>query len=131
LTYLWVGIGSAFGGIARYWISLAMTSLTGPGFPWGTILINVVGSFIIGFFGALTGIGGSLNVSGDLRVFVMVGICGGFTTFSSFSLQTLDLAHEGRWSYALANIVLSVTLCMIFVTLGHVSAAWMNISRSG
>ena len=108
-----------------------MTALTGPGFPWGTILINVVGSFIIGFFGALTGIGGSLNVPGDLRVFVMVGICGGFTTFSSFSLQTLDLAREGRWSYALANIVLSVTLCMIFVTLGHVSAAWVNISRSG
>jgi CrcB protein len=130
LTYFWVGIGSALGGISRYWLSLAMTTLTGSGFPWGTILINVVGSLIIGFFGALTSAGGSLNVPNDFRVFVMVGICGGFTTFSSFSLQTLDLAREGRWLSALANIVLSVTLCIVFVTLGHVAAAWMNVSRS-
>lgn len=126
MTYLWVGIGSAMGGMARYWLSLAMTALTGPQFPWGTILINIVGSFIIGFFGTLTGIEGRMSVPTDARIFVMTGLCGGFTTFSAFSLQTFDLAHDGRWFNAAANVLLSVVLCLVAVTLGYLAATAIN-----
>lgn len=129
MTYLWVAVGGAIGSVARYWIALVITALTGPSFPWGTILINVVGSFIIAFFGTLTGVAGSVNVPNDARVFVMVGVCGGFTTFSSFSLQTLDLAREGRPLLALANIVGSVLLCLIAVTIGYAAAAAINAAK--
>ena len=126
MTYLWVGIGGAIGSIARYWLSVVMTALTGPQFPWGTILINVLGSFIIGFFGTLTAHDGRMSVPTDLRIFVMTGICGGFTTFSAFSLQTFDLAHDGRWFNAAANVLLSVVACLVAVTLGFFAAAAMN-----
>src|SRR5262249_24091495 len=112
MTYLWVGIGSALGGMACHRMTIATVRLARPEFPWGTILINVVGSFIIGFFGNITGVAGRFDVPGDARAFVMVGLCGGFTTFSSFSLQTLDLARDGRWGLAAGNIVLSVLLCL-------------------
>jgi len=130
LTYLWVGIGSAMGGIARYWMSLAVTALTGPTFPWGTILINILGSFVIGFFGTLTGVDGKLSVPNDARIFVMTGICGGFTTFSAFSLQTFDLAHDGKWLDAAANVALSVALCLAAVTAGFLAATAMNGAKS-
>lgn len=131
MTYLWVGIGSAMGGIARYWMSLAVAALTGPSFPWGTILINILGSFIIGLFGTLTGVDGKLSVPSDARIFVMTGLCGGFTTFSAFSLQTLDLAHDGKWLGAAANVALSVVLCLGAVTLGYFVASGMNGVRQG
>jgi CrcB protein len=130
LTYFWVGLGGALGSVGRYWMAVAVTLITGPAFPWGTILINVLGSFVIGFFSNLTGTGGTLIVPTDARAFVMVGICGGFTTFSSFSLQTLDLAREGRWFPALANIVMSVLFCLAAVIAGYAAAAWINGSRS-
>ena len=120
---LWVAAGSALGGVARYWMALGVARLTGPAFPWGTILINIVGSFVIGFFGSLTAAGsGRIAVPPDVRTFVMVGICGGFTTFSSFSLQTLDLLRDGRAPQALANILLSVALCLAAVAIGHYGA---------
>ena len=123
IAYLWVALGSALGGAARYGVGLWAARLWGPDFPWGTILINVVGSFIISFFGGLTGPGGPLPADPALRIFVMVGICGGFTTFSSFSLQTLELARGEAWGAAAANIVLSVVLCLVSVTLGHLLAS--------
>jgi CrcB protein len=125
-TYLWVAIGSALGGMARYWMAAAVMSLTGPQFPWGTILINILGSFIIGFFGMLTGFEGRFAVTPDARVFVMTGLCGGFTTFSAFSLQTFELAHDGRVLSAVGNVVLSVTLCLVAVTLGALAASAIN-----
>ncbi len=121
MPYLYVTLGSALGGLLRY----ALTRLTLPfsaGFPVGTILINVLGSFIIGYFGTLTLQGSRYQASENLRLFVMVGICGGFTTFSSFSLQNFDLVRSGHWPRALANIVLSVVLCFAAVALGHVLA---------
>jgi CrcB protein len=118
MTYLWVAIGSALGGMARYWVAGFVTRLAGPVFPWGTLLINMGGSFVIGLFGALTMVGGRLVVPGDLRIFVMVGICGGYTTFSSFSLQTLDLLQAGELAWAAAYILMSVSLCLLFVWLG-------------
>jgi len=118
MSYLWVTIGSALGGLLRY----ALTRLTlnlSAGFPYGTILINIIGSFVIGYFGTLPLQGGRYAVSDNLRLFVMVGICGGFTTFSSFSLQTFDLLRSGAWGRALANIFLSVALCLAAVAIGH------------
>jgi protein CrcB len=122
LTFLWIGVGGALGSMARAWLALAVTRITGPQFPWGTILINIVGSFIIGFFGTLTANDSRFSVPPDFRAFVMVGICGGFTTFSSFSLQTLELARDGRMIQALGNIGLSVVLCLMAVAAGHYGA---------
>ena len=123
LAYLWVAIGSALGGMARYGFGLFASRMWGDAFPWGTIIINIVGSFVIGFFGTLTLPDGPVPASPGLRTFVMVGICGGFTTFSSFSLQTLTLARDGSWPGALGNIAISVVLCLAAVTLGHVLAS--------
>jgi CrcB protein len=130
IAYLCVAVGSALGGVGRYGFGLLAARLWGESFPWGTIVINIVGSFIIGFFGALTAPEGPLPAHPNLRIFVMVGICGGFTTFSSFSLQTLSLARDGSWLPAMANVVLSVTLCLLAVTLGHLSAGWIGLLQS-
>jgi fluoride exporter len=117
-TWLWVALGGALGSVARFGIANAMTALTGPQFPWGTLLINATGSFLIGWFGALTGSRGSFAVPADIRAFVMVGICGGYTTFSSFSLQTLELMQAGEVLAAGGYILGSVILCLLFVWLG-------------
>jgi CrcB protein len=126
VTYVWVAIGSALGGMARYWMASAV-AVTGPAFPWGTILINILGSFIIGLFATLTGVDGRWPAPFDARAFVMTGICGGFTTFSAFSLQTLDLAREGRWLPAAGNIALSLALCLAAVAFGHFAAVTVNV----
>lgn len=124
--YVWIGLGSALGGMARYWCSGFFAHLVGEIFPWGTMIVNVIGSFIIGFFGTLTGPDGRWFVGATTRQFVMVGLCGGYTTFSSFSLQTLSLYRDGEWLRAGANIGLSVVLCLVAVTLGHIVAATLN-----
>jgi fluoride exporter len=126
LTYLWVALGSALGGVARYWCSGFFARLIGETFPWGTVIVNVVGSFIIGFVATLTAPDGRFLAPSDARVFVMVGFCGGFTTFSSFSIQTLTLAREGEWLWAGINVVASVVLCLLAVWLGHAGAAAVN-----
>jgi CrcB protein len=119
LTYFWVALGGAIGSMARLWLSVHVALLTGLWFPWGTILVNIIGSLVIGFVATLTGPSGRLVVPVNAQAFVMVGICGGFTTFSAFSLQTLELARDGRLMNAGANIVLSVVLCLIAVALDH------------
>ena len=118
MSYLWVTLGSAIGGLLRYAITRLTLTLS-ISFPFGTVLINVLGSFVIGYFGTLTLQSGKYPASDNLRLFVMVGICGGFTTFSSFSLQTFDLMRSGGWGRALANVVLSVVLCVGAVAAGH------------
>lgn len=130
-TYLWIALGSALGGMARYACSNLALSWFGPGFPWGTLIINVLGSFVIGFFGALTGPDGRLLVPGDARQFVLVGLCGGYTTFSSFSLQTLTLAQEGDFLRAGLNVGASVVLCLLSVWLGYAAAAAINTVKGG
>ena len=121
MSYLWVTLGSAIGGLLRYAITRLTLTLS-ISFPFGTVLINVLGSFVIGYFGTLTLQSGKYPASDNLRLFVMVGICGGFTTFSSFSLQTFDLMRSGGWGRALANVVLSVVLCVGAVAAGHLLA---------
>jgi fluoride exporter len=124
--YFLVASGGAVGTAARYWLSGIVANAFGQTFPWGTLIINVTGSFIIGFFATLTGPDGRFLVSGGTRQFVMVGLCGGYTTFSSFSLQTLNLVNDGEWLYAGGNVLGSVALCLIFVWLGATAAAALN-----
>jgi CrcB protein len=125
-VYFAVAIGSALGGLARYGCSGIAARLIGETFPWGTLIVNVVGSFIIGFFGTMTGPNGKLFVGSTARQFVMVGICGGYTTFSSFSLQTLNLMNDGEWFRAGANVGVSVVLCLLAVGAGHSLAVGLN-----
>src|SRR4051794_19601462 len=112
MNYLWVALGSALGGVARYWCSGVAARLWGETFPWGTIIVNVAGSFVIGLFATLTAPDGRVFASSEARVFVMVGLCGGYTTFSSFSLQSLALARAGEGAGLGMNIGLSVGLCL-------------------
>ena len=125
-AYLYVGVGGAIGSVARFWLTALVAEILGPQFPWVTILINALGSFVIGFYATFTGPDGRMTASFDARAFVMVGICGGFTTFSAFSLQTLDLARQSHWLEAGGNIVLSVVLCLVAVWLGHIAAAALS-----
>jgi CrcB protein len=124
--YLWIAVGSALGGMARYWCTGVAARLFGETFPWGTLLINILGSFVIGFFVALTGPDGRYAVDPNIRAFVTVGLCGGYTTFSAFSLQTMVLMQEGEWLHAGGYILGSVVLCLVFVWLGHVLATQLN-----
>ncbi len=125
-TPLLVALGGAIGAVSRYWLNGLIANAVGQTFPWGTLAINVTGSFIIGFFATLTGPEGRFLVPGEWRMFFMTGVCGGYTTFSSFSLQTLTLAQDGEWLWAGANILLSVALCLFAVWLGHSGAILLN-----
>jgi fluoride exporter len=119
--YLWVALGSAIGGCLRYALGRAIVD-NSTTFPWSTMLINILGSFVMGFFGTLTLAGSRFAVPEPVRIFIMIGVCGGFTTFSAFSLQTYDLMRSGDWPRALANVALSVLLCLGAVALGHLAA---------
>ncbi|HVV02375.1 MAG TPA: fluoride efflux transporter CrcB [Verrucomicrobiae bacterium] len=126
LNYILVAIGGALGSVARYWVSGVIADRLGSSFPWGTFLVNVTGCFAIGFFAALTAAGGRWSASPHTRVWFMTGVCGGYTTFSSFSLQTLNLAQEREWLYAGGNAVGSLVCCLAGVWLGHVAASAIN-----
>ena len=127
--YLWVALGSALGGAARFFCTGVAARLFGETFPWGTLLVNVLSSFIIGFFATLTGPDGRMFAGTTTRQFVMTGILGGFTTFSSFSLQTLNLANDGEWLQVGGNVVGSVVLCLVAVWLGHMLALSINAMK--
>jgi len=120
IASLWVALGSAAGGMARYAFSGFLARRIGEIFPWGTLLVNISGGFVIGLAAAAVDPGGPLPGDPTVRHLVMIGLCGGYTTFSSFSLQTLALAREGEWTHALANIAASVVLCLI--------AAWAGFA---
>jgi CrcB protein len=129
VNYFWIALGGAIGTVGRYWLSEVVARTIGETFPWGTLIINVAGSFVIGFFGALTGPDGRIFVGTTARQFVMIGICGGFTTFSSFSQQTLNLMNDGEWLYAGGNIVGSVVLCLLAVWIGYALATSLNAMK--
>lgn len=128
LTYFWIMLGGALGTGARFWASGFVGERFGEVFPLGTLFVNVTGSLVIGFFAGLIDPQGPLLVGPRLRQFVMIGICGGYTTFSSFSLQTLELARDGDWLRAGLNSVLSFACCLLAVWLGR-SVALLLISR--
>ena len=127
--YLLIAIGGALGSVMRFAMSGFVAHHAGETFPWGTLLVNVLGSFIIGFFATFTGPDGRYLVHSAGRQFFMTGVMGGFTTFSSFSLQTLALSREGEWLRAGGNVVGSVVLCLVAVWIGHLLAFSLNSSR--
>ncbi|WP_248730219.1 MULTISPECIES: fluoride efflux transporter CrcB [Halomonadaceae] len=110
--YAAVALGSALGAIARYLVSIGLLSLLGPGYPWGTLVANVLGSVLIGLVSVCTQEGGRFRSSPLLRQFLMAGFCGGFTTFSIFSLEVVSLADQGEWRQAAGYVVLSLGLWM-------------------
>ena len=122
LGYVLVMLGGALGTGARFWLSGLIAERAGEFFPLGTLLVNISGSFAVGFFAGFTDSEGPVLVSPRFRQFFMIGVCGGYTTFSSFSLQTLDLARDGDWMKALLNTVLSFACCLAAVWLGRVLA---------
>lgn len=125
-VYLAVALGSALGGVGRFWLSGVMAQRVGETFPWGTLVVNVSGSFVIGLFAALTGPDGRWIVGQRFSFFFTAGLCGGYTTFSSFSLQTLKLAQEGQLLYAFGNVAASVVACLLAVWLGHLLGQTLN-----
>jgi CrcB protein len=129
MLYLWIGIGSGIGGIARVLLSEWIAALTGPQFPWGTIVVNVIGSFAIGFLLALTGVDGQPFVYSPAGQFLAVGVLGGFTTFSAFSAQTLGLLQQGDPAGAALNVILSVAVSLVAAWIGFLAAG--AAARSG
>ncbi len=123
LATLWVAIGGAIGSVARFWLTEASAKLWGGDFPWGTIIANVTGSFLIGFIAALPVLGPRDLLGPMGRQFLMVGIMGGYTTFSSFSLQTLTMMQNGHVAKAALNVGGSVVLCLIAVAAGYALGA--------
>lgn len=123
---IWIAIGGAIGTLCRYWLAEAFSAWFGTGFPWGTVFINVTGSFIIGFFSALTGPDGRILLPPIVRQFVTIGLLGGYTTFSSFSLQTLNMAQKGDWDVAGLHVAGSVAMCLFGVWLGAAAATALN-----
>lgn len=118
MNVLIIGIGGFIGTVARYWLSGFISDRWGASFPWGTFTVNVMGSFLIGFIAAWGSQEGRHIIQPITRDFLMIGILGGYTTFSSFSLQTLNLMREGQWLFATGNIVLSVACCLAAVFAG-------------
>ena len=124
--YLWVGLGSGLGGIGRLWVFSWMHHRFGVEFPWGTLTVNVIGSFVIGCFAAFTLPESRWILHPRFSLFFMAGFCGGFTTFSSFSMQTLELLQRGAWGYAVANMFSSLLLCLAAVAAGYYAGLWLN-----
>jgi len=124
ILYACVAIGGMLGSIARYLASLLIPAAFG--FPWATLFVNVTGSFIIGFYSTLTGPDGRLFANTRQRQFVMTGFCGGYTTFSAFSLETFRLLHAGMTKTAFSNITVSVVTWLLAAWLGHVLASRLN-----
>lgn len=125
-TYLWIALGGALGSVGRYALSGFVTDRTGGIFPWGTLLVNLSGSFLIGLLAALTEPGGRRYIGPSGRAFFIYGVCGGYTTFSSFSLQTLELIKAGDVTKAGANMLGSVILCVVAVWLGYLLGLILN-----
>ena len=126
MTVLWVALGGALGSVARYAFSGVAVRWLGAEFPYGTLFVNVTGSFTIGLLAALVAADGRPLLGADARAFLLVGVLGGFTTFSSFSLETLNLVRSGAVGPALLNVAGSVVLCLAAVSLGFASASLVN-----
>nr|Q214E8.2 RecName: Full=Fluoride-specific ion channel FluC 1 [Rhodopseudomonas palustris BisB18] len=124
--YALIAAGSVIGGCARYLVGVAQLSLLGTDFPWATLFVNVTGSFVIGFYAAIAGPDGRLFASSRQRQFVMTGICGGYTTFSGFSLETFQLLRTGHALAALINLGVSPMSWLVAVWLGHLVATRLN-----
>lgn len=121
-------LGGAIGSALRFLMATSIDRWTGVVFPWGTVLVNIVGCFVIGLVAGLTSSDSPLMVPPVVRTFIMIGILGGFTTFSSFSLQTITLMQDGEWLWAGGNVLISVIVCLV-ATAGGIALA-SAIARS-
>lgn len=117
LRILLIALGGAIGSVSRYGVSLSMYSIFGRNFPYGTLAVNVIGSFVMGFL-AMYFLERFVGIASELRSLLLIGFLGGFTTFSSFSLETFNLFENGDIARGLMNIGLSVVLCLLAVWLG-------------
>ena len=120
----YIAFGSALGGAARYLFGGWIQGRAGPDFPVGTLVINVTGSFLLGLLYRYAA--DSAAITPEVRAMLTIGICGGYTTFSSFSLQTLNLLRDREWLYAGGNVILSVVLCLVAVWLGWQLGSMVN-----
>lgn len=119
MIYVWVALGGALGSVARFAIATVLAERLAHPFPWLTLLVNATGSLAIGLLASLGAHGVRMLDTADARAFLMVGILGGYTTFSSFSLQTLELARAGAWVAAGGYVALSLLLCLGGVWAGY------------
>jgi CrcB protein len=123
MTVMWIAVGGALGSLARYWLSEAIALAIGPAFPWGTVLVNISGSLVIGAVAGGAGAHGRWIESEFARQFIMVGLCGGYTTFSAFSLQTVSMLQAGDVGRAGLNVAGSIVLCLLATWLGFAATA--------
>lgn len=131
MAYLWVAIGGALGSMMRYGFSGVVAQLTGGTFPYGTMFVNVSGALLIGIFASLSVPESRFFIAAPARIFLMTGICGGYTTFSTFSLESFNLLRQGEVRSAFANMLLSVVLCIFAVWIGYAAAFALSRSRGG
>lgn len=131
MNAVWIFCGGGLGSLARWWVSGWVGRHLGETFPLGTMVANVSGSLLIGVLAGLTGPDGRWIAPPGFREFFLLGVCGGYTTFSSFSLQTLSLAQDGEWLRAGLNVAGSVVLCLLAVWAGYGAAGWFNTTRGG
>ncbi|MCC5997417.1 MAG: CrcB family protein [Oceanicaulis sp.] len=129
--YLAIAAGGALGAMARHLVSAAMVMLAGPGFPWGVLSVNAAGAFIIGLYAVLAGPGGRFSAGPVQRVFVMGGFCGGFTTFSIFSLEAMELWLGGAPGLAAVLVLVSAPLWMAAVWAGAWTGGRINAAPQG
>lgn len=130
LIYLYIGLGSALGGMARHGVSSWM-ALRFPGaFPWGTLAVNVLGSFLIGFIASLPESKWLGLPTGTMRQCLTIGFLGGFTTFSAFSIQAVTLAQHGKTQASLLYILLTLAACLAAAALGVICATGTLSARS-
>jgi CrcB protein len=124
--FLAVGLGASLGSVSRYLTSMGLVQWLGPGFAWGTLTVNVAGSLVIGLYATLTEPDGRLMAGPAMRQFVLAGFCGGFTTFSIFSLENLLLAESGAYTLAAINVAVSVVLWLLAAWIGYRIGARVN-----
>ena len=129
-AFLLVFLGAGIGGSLRHGVNLLALRHAGSDFPYGTLIINVAGSFVMGILAAWFASKAGASTEQPVKLFLMTGVLGGFTTFSSFSLQTLNLLREHAWWQAGSNVLLSVTLCLIAVAIGFWSAVQISQLRA-
>ena len=131
MMYLWVAIGGALGSMMRYGFSGIVAELTGQAFPYGTMFVNVTGALLIGILASLSAPESRFFIPAPARILLMTGICGGYTTFSTFSLESFNLLREGEFAPALANMLLSVVLCVLAVWFGYAATFALSRPRGG
>ena len=118
--YLALAVGGSLGAVSRYWVSDASVQWFGQGFPWGTLLVNLLGSLVMGFLSVLLVY--RFQVSEEIRIGLLAGFLGSFTTFSTFAMDTLHLAGNGALLKAAGYVLLSVLLCLLGAWAGLATA---------